>query len=115
MVDKKGRNVNSKGYLMDKDENVINKDGKIIFDSFALSKDNEIPKLFPFLKFNVDDIKGDFEMDPLGNPELSKNPSGQLIDNKGRVVNEKGYLVDQNGNIKNNRGKKVFGRILIDK
>jgi hypothetical protein len=94
MVDKKGRRVNSKGYLIDKDGNVINKDGKMIFESSALSKDNEIPKLFPFLKFNVEDIKGDFEMDPLGNPELSKNSSGQLVDNKGQVVNEKGYLVD---------------------
>ena len=41
-----------------------------------LSKDNEIPKFFPFLKFNVDDIKGDFEMDPLGNPMLQRNNNG---------------------------------------
>ena len=55
---------------------MINKDGKVIFEHFTLSKDHEIPKLFPFLKFNVEEIKGDFEMDPLGNPMLSKNPSG---------------------------------------
>ena len=80
MVDKKGRRVNSKGYLVDKDGNVVNKDGKILFNSTALSKDQEIPKLFPFLKFNEKDIMGEFEMDPLGNPMLSKDKKGQLID-----------------------------------
>lgn len=69
-VDKKGRSVNSKGYLIDADGNVINKEGKVIFEKFTLSTDNEIPKLFPFLKFNLDDIRGDYEMDPLGNPML---------------------------------------------
>lgn len=85
-----------------------------MFDKFMISKDNEIPKLFPFLKFNINDIKGDFEMDPLGNPMLKKSPSGDLIDNKGRKVNEKGYLLDHNGNIMNKRGYKVFGRLLMD-
>lgn len=80
MVDKRGRRVNSKGYLIDKDGNVVNKEGKIMFEAFCLSKDNEIPKLFPFLKFNIDDIKGDFEMDPLGNPMLTKTRDGELVD-----------------------------------
>ena len=56
MVDKQGRRVNSKGYLVDNDGNVINKDGKLMFENFTLSKDNEIPKLFPFMKFNLQDI-----------------------------------------------------------
>lgn len=76
MVDKKGRRVNNRGYLVDKDGNVINKDGKVMFEVFSLSSDNEIPKLFPFLKFNIDDIKGDYEMDPLGNPMLNKTRDG---------------------------------------
>ena len=113
MVDKKNRPVNNKGYLIDKDGNVINDEGKLMFENFTLSKDNEIPKFFPFLKFNVDDIKGDFEMDPLGNPMLKRSPSGDLLDNKGRKVNEKGYLIDDNGNIKNKRGFKVFARTLM--
>ena len=70
MVDKKGRRVNNKGYLLDNEGNVISKDGKVIFDNYTLSKDNEIPKLFPFIKFNIEDIKGEFEMDPIGNPML---------------------------------------------
>ena len=70
MVDKKGRPVNAKGYLIDVDGNVINTDGKVMFENFTLTKDGEIPKLFPFLKFNIDEVKGDYEMDPLGNPML---------------------------------------------
>jgi hypothetical protein len=114
MVDKKGRRVNNKGYLIDGEENVINLDGKMVFDKGSLSKDNEIPKFFPFLKFNVEDIKGDYEMDPLGNPMLLKSSSGELLDNKGRKVNKRGYLIDDNGNIKNKRGYKVFGKTLME-
>ncbi len=115
MVDKKGRRVNNKGYLIDSQGNVVNLDGKVIFDQTALSKDNEVPKFFPFLKFNVDDIKGDYEMDPLGNPMLQKSKSGDLLDNKGRKVNEKGYLIDgETGAIVNKRGFKVFGKALME-
>ena len=103
MVDKKGRRVNSKGYLVDNDGNVINTDGKVIFEKFVLSSDGEIPKLFPFLKFNIDEIKGDYEMDPLGNPMLQKTRDGYLVDSKGRRVNEKGYLPDENGNVVNKK------------
>ena len=70
MVDKKGRLINGKGYLIDAEGNVINKDGKVMFENFTLTKDGEIPKLFPFLKFNIDEVRGDYEMDPLGNPML---------------------------------------------
>lgn len=70
MVDKKGRLVNEKGYLVDPDGNVINKEGKVMFENFTLTKDGEIPKLFPFLKFNIDEVRGDYEMDPLGIPIL---------------------------------------------
>lgn len=69
-IDKKGKLINMKGYFVDNEGNVINKDSKILFENFTLTKDGEIPKLFPFLKFNIDEIRGDFEMDPLGNPML---------------------------------------------
>lgn len=114
MVDKFGRRVNKKGYLIDQNGNVINKDGKMMFDVFALSKDDEIPKLFPFLKFNIDDIKGDYEMDPLGNPMLHTTRDGQLVDAKGRRVNSRGYLLDNEGNIRNKRGHKVFNHNLLE-
>ena len=56
--------------FVDADGNVINSEGKVMFENFTLTKDGEIPKLFPFLKFNIDEVRGDYEMDPLGNPML---------------------------------------------
>jgi hypothetical protein len=69
-IDKKGRLINNKGYLVDEEGNVINSEGRVLFESYTLSKDGEIPKLFSFLKFNIDEVRGDYEMDPLGNPML---------------------------------------------
>ena len=113
-IDKRGRAINNKGYLIDKDGNVINTDGKVLFESYTLSKEGEIPKLFSFLKFNLDEIRGDYEMDPLGNPMLHKNRDGQLVDSKGRKVNEKGYLIDEHGNVVNKRKGKVFSKRMLD-
>ena len=107
-VDRKGRPVNNRGYLIDAAGNIINRHGKIIFDKKTLTKDNEPPKFFPFLKFNVEDIKGDYEMDPLGTPMLQRTKDGRLLDTRGRRVNNKGYLLDEAGNVMNRRGYKVF-------
>lgn len=95
LVDKLGRLVNQKGYLIDKDGNVVSSEGgKVMFENYTLTKDGEIPKLFSFLKFNIDEVRGDYEMDPLGNPMLTKARDGTFNDTKGRKVNEKGYLID---------------------
>ena len=115
MVDKLGRPVNQKGYLVDKDGNVISSEGgKVMFENYTLSKDGEIPKLFSFLKFNLDEVRGDYEMDPLGNPMLTKGKDGTFLDTKGRKVNDKGYLVDDTGNVVNKRKQKVFGKTLLE-
>ena len=103
-----------KGYLVDTDGNVKNKDGKILFENFTLTKDGEIPKLFPFLKFNIDEIRGDFEMDPLGNPMLQRTKDGHLLDNKGTRVNPKGYLLDEHGHVVNKHKIKVFSKWILD-
>lgn len=96
LVDKLNRLVNQKGYLTDKDGNVVSSEGgnKVMFENYTLTKDGEIPKLFSFLKFNIDEVRGDYEMDPLGNPMLTKARDGAFSDTKGRKVNEKGYLLD---------------------
>lgn len=73
-----GRLVNSRGYLIDYNGNVVDKDGKKIFEKRYLSSNGEIPKIFPFTKFNIHNILGDFEMDPLGNPILEKNSDGSF-------------------------------------
>ena len=93
LVDKIGRLVNSKGYLIDNDGNVSDKDGRQIFEKKSLL-DDEIPKILPCTKFNVKNVLGDFEMDPLGNPILDKDPKGNLMDRKGKQVNSKGYMID---------------------
>ena len=113
LVDKLGRPINSKGYLIDEQGNVIDKDGKQIFENKHLY-DDEIPKIFPFTKFNIKNILGDFEMDPLGNPILDKDPQGNLVDRQGRRVNSKGYLIDKDGNVINKNGKKMFDKKLLD-
>jgi len=53
-------------------------------------------------------------MDPLGNPILERNNSGQLVDKRNRVVNQRGYLVDRNGNIIDRRGKPMFDKSVLD-
>ncbi len=105
--------MNDKGYLVDKDENIIDKTGKKIFDKKHL-KQGEIPKIFPFTKFKLKNILGTFEMDPLGNPILDRSPSGHLIDREGRRVNRKGYLIDTDGNVINKYGKIMFDKEILD-
>lgn len=113
LVDNKGRRINSRGYLIDEFGNVIDKDGRQIFEAEHLS-DDEIPKIFPFTKFNIKNVLGDFEMDPLGNPILDKDASGRLIDRQGRRVNSKGYLIDSEGNVINKHGKLMFPKSVLD-
>ena len=113
LVDNKGRRINSKGYLVDEFGNVIDKDGRQIFEAKHLSED-EIPKIFPFTKFNIKNVLGDFEMDPLGNPILDKDAAGNLIDRQGRRVNSKGYLIDKDGNVINRHGKLMFPKKILD-
>ena len=71
-IDNKGRKVNEKGYLIDDQGNIIDKGGKKIFEKKHL-KNGEFPKIFPFTRFNVQNVLGTFEMDPLSNPMLDKN------------------------------------------
>jgi len=114
LVDNLGREVNEKGYLVDQDGNIIDKDGKKIFQAKHL-KNGEFPKIFPFTKFNIKNVQGDYEMDPLGNPILDKDQNGNLIDRKGRVVNPRGYLINDNGDVIDKRGKLMFDKIILDK
>lgn len=79
MTDNVGRRVNEKGYLIDKDGNIIDREGKKIFENYHL-KNGEFPKFFLFTKFNIDNITGDFEMSPLSEPILEQDANGRLID-----------------------------------
>jgi hypothetical protein len=79
LVDNLNRPINSKGYLIDERGNIIDKEGKIIFLKEHL-KDDEFPKILPFTKFNIKNVLGDFEMDPLGQPILDRDANGNFID-----------------------------------
>lgn len=105
--------INPRGYLIDEQGNVIDKEGRQIFERKHL-KNDEIPKIFPFTKFNIKNVLGDFEMDPLGNPILDKDKKGNLIDRQGKRVNAKGYLIDDKGNVINKNGKVVFEFAILD-
>lgn len=115
LIDRLGRKVNEKGYLIDEEGNVINHDGKVIFEQKYLANDGEIPKIFPFSKFNVDNITGEFECDDKGDPILDqKDAQENLVDKKGRKINEKGYLIDEEKNIVNKKGKFMFDNKVLE-
>jgi hypothetical protein len=58
--------------LIDYNGNIVDINGKKVFDKKYLSNNGDFPKIFPFTKFNVKNIQGAFEMDPMGNPILEK-------------------------------------------
>merc|ERR1711981_879035 len=45
-IDRNGKRVNRKGYLIDADGNVINKHGKLMFEKELLDNEGDIPKVF---------------------------------------------------------------------
>lgn len=52
LVDCMGRPCNDKGYLVDKQGNIIDNEGKQLWRKVEL-KNGEFPKIFPFTKFNL--------------------------------------------------------------
>lgn len=80
-----------------------------------MSKKGEIPKILPYTKFNVEEIRGDLDKGENGKFELiHENDKGEILDKKSRKVNAKGYLIDNEGNILDQRGNRVFDCDLID-
>ena len=101
-VDNLGRRVNAAGYLIDKDANVINKKGKIMFFFWELLY-QEPPKIFEFTKFSMQWIRGRMNKDVTQNPRHNDE-----FDMDGRKINTMGYLIDDRGNIVDKHGKEVF-------
>lgn len=114
--DRKGRQVNKRGYLIDMEGNIVTNKNNKIFDVKALLKDGEIPKIFSFTKFNQNEVTGQFEVDPLGQPILkqSKNQKNVLFDDNGKQVNKMGFLTNDDGDIVNHKGKRVFKRAILE-
>jgi hypothetical protein len=78
--DNNGRLVNEKGYLIDRNGNIIDAENKKVWWLLKHLKHGEFPKIFPYTKFNIKNIQGDFDLDPLGNPILDKDGSGNNVD-----------------------------------
>jgi len=79
LIDLLGRRVSEKGYLIDAAHNIIDVQQRVIFNKCDL-KNGEFPKIFPFTKFNIRSIMGDFDMNATGNPVLSKGKHGGFVD-----------------------------------
>lgn len=113
-VDKNGRRVNERGYLLDHDSGDIieNTNQQKMFGSNEMDERGEVPAPFCVEKYNFNphSIRGDFEFDKHGKPIFTKNKRGELADSKGKKVNKKGYLTDKWGNVIDKYGRKKFDK-----
>ncbi len=80
---------------------------------------NEPPKLLPFMRFNLSQIRGNLNYDKEGQSIFSnyhKLESGQVIlyDLDGRLINGSGYLIDGEGNIVDRNGNLVFKKDVLE-
>ena len=116
--DKLGREVNQRGYLVDKDGNVINQDGEILFYKHQLNEDGDIPKIFSFTYFNQSDVMGKYQIDPQTDlPVISEDSElaeGQYRDDEGAAVNRLGFLVQPEGHICDKGKRKVFDYEILE-
>lgn len=81
-LDKQGRPVNDKGYLIDREEgHIIDKKGAIVAK------------------------KGDLDFNERGDAIVLHDKNGISVDKQGRRVNAKGYLTDNGGNLLNDENK----------
>ena len=76
-VDKKGRAVNERGYLKDKNSGDIleNYQNKKMFDHKEIDERGEIPAPYCVEKYNFNpfQVYGDFDFDRMGRPIINKN------------------------------------------
>jgi hypothetical protein len=109
-VDKRGRPVNERGYLKDKNTGDIieNYQNSKMFDQKDIDERGEVPAPYCVEKYNFNpfQVHGDFDYDRVGRPIINKN----MLDKKGRLVNKKGLLVDGEGNVCDQHGRKKFDK-----
>ena len=84
-VDKLGRKVNEKGYLLDPKgtgDIVENMKNQKMFSKNDLDERGEVPAPYYVEKhnFNPLGLKGDFDYDKSGKPIFQKGPRGELLD-----------------------------------
>lgn len=104
--------VNHKGYIINREGSICTRQGKVFFFSRHL-KDGEFPKIFPFTRFNINRVLGDFDLTNEGQPVL-KVINGTFFDKQDRQVNKRGYLIDKHNNVIDIRGKIVFEKQVLE-
>lgn len=118
-IDKNLRKVNKSGWLIDKDENIIDSTGKTRIIKAQLDEKGEIRKLFNYdgNEYKIKSILGTFSRNPNSKEiVLCKNTSKKSpfanqnfsYDLRGRRVNSKGYLLDDRGNIIDKSGSIIW-------
>jgi hypothetical protein len=55
--------VNNKGYIVNDRGDICSRSGPVLFNKDML-RNGEFPKFFPFSRFNIKTIQGDFKLDP---------------------------------------------------
>lgn len=111
-VDRAGFMVNSKGYIINNEGSICTRQGKVLFSARHL-KNGEFPKIFPFTRFNIARVLGDFDLQDNGQPALTEK-DGKLVDKQGKTVNRRGYLIDAQGNVIDVRKKVCFEKDVLD-
>ena len=110
-VDESQKQVNSQGFMSNAKGDLIDRCGKVVFDSRNL-KDKQLPMLYNYLgdKFSIFDVMGCLALDSkhqLVFGESKRNPQSK-VDLGGHLVSEKGYLTNEDGDIVNRKGAVVF-------
>lgn len=94
LVDKDGKRVNEKGYIVDpKTGDVLDREkGRKVFSSEELDERGELPPPFNLERYNFNghDVRGHFDKDSNGEDilkGLKRDKQGFLVDKLGRRVN----------------------------
>lgn len=96
-IDKLGRLVNEQGYLIDRHGNLVDKRGRIKLNREIMNKaGGDVPMLFNYKgkKFDIKDVMGHLDKDRNGNFIIRRDKDNNMVDKKGRRINNRGYLVD---------------------
>lgn len=114
-IDKRGRRVNERGYLIDPNTGDIVEmhDKQKMFDKQDIDERGEIPAPYCVEKhnFNPFKLRGDFDIDwQTKKPIILKNRQGDTVDKLGRLVNIRGWLVNRAGHVVDFMGVKKFDK-----
>lgn len=112
VIDQGGNLVNNKGYIVNDRGDICSRQGPVLFAKETL-RNGEFPKFFPFSRFNIKTVMGEFEIDPQGVPILERKPNGTLVDKQGKTVNSMGFTIDAQGNVIDDRGYVHFEQSLL--